>query len=249
MENSKSKIEQVVPKIESYVLAGLPLRCSKLNYSHHFHEGNGGCLLGKDNKPTRNIDEALTIDLESYYFLDEYWYTNSAALNIGWRHYRLIKLSEADKWLKDHPLPRRPINPKMREQVYGIFGGRCAYCGRQIPIEEMQVDHIVSYMRNGGEDTLDNYYPACKVCNRVKYCLSIDQFREQVRNCARIHHKPKRQYLNADSDKIAEYYDLLGEDWKEKKIVFYFERMGCEFRDYQKGNGKSHMKEKLEEPK
>ena len=38
---------------------------------------------------------------------------------------------------------RKPISKAMRQQVYDKYHGHCAYCGREITMKEMQVDHIV----------------------------------------------------------------------------------------------------------
>lgn len=35
-----------------------------------------------------------------------------------------------------------------RLKVYNKYGGRCAYCGREIEYKDMQVDHIVPKQRN-----------------------------------------------------------------------------------------------------
>lgn len=33
---------------------------------------------------------------------------------------------------------------RIRELVYQKYDGHCAYCGREIAMEDMQVDHIIS---------------------------------------------------------------------------------------------------------
>lgn len=212
----------VEPETVEYVLAGYKTKMlSDGRGANCMADGKVGYLLSKDLKPTREVGDALTITLQCY---GEYYHENHAQVCAAGMYLYLREKSKAERWLKDHPLPRKSIGKKTREQVYSMFDGRCAYCGRRISLEAMQVDHIVSHMSNGGEDTVDNYYPACQVCNRVKSALTMEQFRANVRDCARIHHKPGRRYLEADSDKIAEYYGLLGDDWKEKPIVFYFEK-------------------------
>ena len=135
---------------------------------------------------------------------------------------------KAQQWLDNHPLPRKGISKMTRGNVYSRFNGRCAYCGCEIELSEMQVDHFIPYMGLGGEDTLDNYYPACQVCNRVKSNRTIDGFKNAIRHCGEIHRKRKKPIM-ADSDKIAIKYDLTQED---HEIVLFFEK----YNDMQKVN-------------
>ena len=129
------------------------------------------------------------------------------------------KLSEAQSFLDDHPFPRKNISPLVRGNVWAKYNGRCAYCGCDIELEEMQVDHFKAHMGGGGDDSLDNYYPACEVCNRVKSNSSIDGFKERIRHCGEIHRNRKKPIM-ADSDKIAIKYDLTKED---HEIKFFYE--------------------------
>lgn len=46
-------------------------------------------------------------------------------------------------------------------------GHECQYCGRQLPVRELNIDHIVPRSR-GGEDTWENLVTACRVCNLRK---------------------------------------------------------------------------------
>jgi 5-methylcytosine-specific restriction endonuclease McrA len=45
--------------------------------------------------------------------------------------------------------------------------GRCHYCGRSTPAQELTMDHIVPIAR-GGKSTKGNVVPACKTCNNKK---------------------------------------------------------------------------------
>lgn len=230
MKVEKDKAIQIIePKTTQYVLAGerVKLVGNSVYGTRLVYEGVG-YLLSQWNKPTRSIDDANIIELQDYEV--RYSYENRACIYRAGMELHLIKKSDAEKYLLDHPLPRKAISKKTRESVYAKFSGHCAYCGREIAMKEMQVDHIVSHMSHGGDDSEENYYPACSVCNRVKSSSTIEGFRNGIRNCARIHHgrKPRDQHIYADSDKIAEYYNLLGEDWKDRPIVFYFEKQRTE---------------------
>ncbi|MBI4848997.1 MAG: HNH endonuclease [Nitrospirae bacterium] len=45
--------------------------------------------------------------------------------------------------------------------------GRCYYCGREVPLHELTMDHIVPVIR-GGKSEKNNIVPACKECNNKK---------------------------------------------------------------------------------
>lgn len=121
------------------------------------------------------------------------------------------------------------MNAKTRMLVYDKYGGRCAYCGRELRPDEMQVDHIVPVWRGHGEgsspygrvkgsDTPDNYNPACRACNFRKGTLSVEEFRKALREqCTGV---VKRSFQVRQS--IA--YGLLS--WHDKEIVFHFETCG-----------------------
>ena len=51
-----------------------------------------------------------------------------------------------------------------------IARGRCHYCGRRCPPQELTLDHIVPLAR-GGRSTRGNCVPACKECNTRKQTL------------------------------------------------------------------------------
>ena len=74
---------------------------------------------------------------------------------------------------------RKALSKDMRTRVYEMYGGHCAYCGREIDIKEMQVDHVQS-VKLGGADEIANYRPACRSCNFYKSTMSVEGLREQL---------------------------------------------------------------------
>ena len=74
---------------------------------------------------------------------------------------------------------RKALSKDMRAQVYAMYGGHCAYCGREIDIKEMQVDHVQAVYLSG-KDELENYRPACRQCNFYKSTMSTEGLREQL---------------------------------------------------------------------
>ena len=68
----------------------------------------------------------------------------------------------------------------IRENVFKKYDGHCAYCGRSLTIDQMQIDHIFpKYL--GGADTIDNLNPSCRMCNHYKRSLTVEKFREQIK--------------------------------------------------------------------
>jgi hypothetical protein len=83
------------------------------------------------------------------------------------------------------------LSKKDRIRVHEKYGGHCAYCGKVISIHEMQVDHI-NPIRNGGEDTFENYNPACRRCNHYKRGGGIEYLRTMLKT---LHERIKQQYI------------------------------------------------------
>ena len=63
-----------------------------------------------------------------------------------------------------------------RAKIWAKYGGRCAYCGCEISIKDMQVDHIKP-KRSCGTDDIDNLYPSCRLCNHYKRANKLEVFR------------------------------------------------------------------------
>ena len=110
---------------------------------------------------------------------------------------------------------RKPIPKKIREGVYKRFGGRCAYCGKEISLKEMQVDHVQSVYQ-GGEDSLENYRASCRACNFYKGGGDTEYLRSQVSRIV------KRLSERNFTFKLALSYGLISIN--EKPIVFEFEK-------------------------
>lgn len=127
------------------------------------------------------------------------------------------------------------MNKQTRLNVYRMYDGRCAYCGKAIEYKDMQVDHIVpknrgmysrwdekqgKFVVTQGEDSLNNYMPACRACNFRKRDMPLEQFREEV----------KRQAIGLLSGaakfqvKMSITYGLIVPQF-DKEVVFYFEKV------------------------
>ncbi len=58
----------------------------------------------------------------------------------------------------------RAFDIRDKRAVYNAQEGRCAFCGRRFPIEEMHGDHIKPWSK-GGTTTRDNLRMLCRECN------------------------------------------------------------------------------------
>lgn len=121
---------------------------------------------------------------------------------------------------------------KLREDIFNKYGGRCAYCGRELKaVKNMQVDHIFprhkkhwigneemrEYDANMPEniDDIKNLNPSCRYCNVRKSAFSLEQFRSEI---AKQVERANRYSANY---RLAKMYNLVIETGEEVK--FYFE--------------------------
>lgn len=82
-----------------------------------------------------------------------------------------------------------------REEIHSKFGGRCAYCGTEITLKQMHVDHVIPLYRGSkdshleavprmkiearvrGTNAPENLFPACIPCNILKRDRTLEEFR------------------------------------------------------------------------
>ena len=116
---------------------------------------------------------------------------------------------------------RKALSPKIRKQVYEKYNGHCAYCGCELSLKEMQIDHIESIRRHEEDDIdvdfMENYNPACRMCNFYKSTLTIEEFRNQLSLI--VGRMIKRVYIF----RLALKYDLI--TLNNGYIKFYFEKV------------------------
>jgi hypothetical protein len=119
--------------------------------------------------------------------------------------------------------------PKInRQEVYDKCSGHCAYCGTEITMKQMQVDHkeplfrnssdkeLEWYKRKRGTNDIDNLLPSCPRCNRWKSTFTLESFRDIVQTSL------DRLERDTPNFRLAKDYGLL--TITEKKVIFYFER-------------------------
>jgi len=114
-----------------------------------------------------------------------------------------------------------------RQEVYNKCLGHCAYCGKEITIKEMQVDHIQPHWHTlteqqaikakvtKGSHDIDNLNPSCSRCNKWKSTYSLETFRDIIQKSI------DRLERDTPNFRLAKDYNLL--NVTENKVIFYFE--------------------------
>jgi hypothetical protein len=120
------------------------------------------------------------------------------------------------------------FNKKQREEIHRKLDGHCGYCGKQITLKQMQVDHMnpkslrtLNMVLFEGQvtdntDHIDNLMPTCRRCNHYKRADTVESFRKSM------------AYLH---DRLMKIYIVnVGVDFGMMEIkpfdgVFYFERV------------------------
>ncbi|EIL0915538.1 HNH endonuclease [Salmonella enterica] len=131
------------------------------------------------------------------------------------------------------------ITKKQRAELRMKFGGRCAYCGCELPEKGWHADHVKAVLRKSeqcmkaaakgifrlkttGEvfrpeaDCPENIFPSCAPCNLLKASYSLEMFREQVSL------QVERGRKSSMNFRTAERFGLI--EAVEKPVVFWFEQ-------------------------
>ena len=109
-----------------------------------------------------------------------------------------------------------------RQEIFDKFSGKCAYCGCDLQ-KGWHVDHIEPIVRNWWNgtcqkpenDCIENNNPSCASCNIQKSSLSLEQFRDKIKQFVSSLNSYSNQY------KFAKKYGLVQET--ETEVKFYFE--------------------------
>lgn len=123
------------------------------------------------------------------------------------------------------------MNRDLRAKILLKYNGHCAYCGKTIAYDEMQVDHLIPQRlkEKYGEDKIEcfeNYMPSCRRCNHYKRGNSLEAFRLAISQI------PTKLYRDNYIYKVAEDYGIIRADY-DSKIVFWFEQYEAVLRDWE----------------
>lgn len=129
-------------------------------------------------------------------------------------------------------MKRGKISKETRVAVHGKYGGRCAYCGKEISVRDMQVDHITAYGKSiygsnpeevsgmivdGSIDDIGNLMPSCRACNFYKGINTIEEFRERILNTL------SHTCISSFQTRLAMQYGMV--EYHTWDGIFYFEKV------------------------
>lgn len=116
-----------------------------------------------------------------------------------------------------------------RAAIYAMFGGRCAYCGSELPEKGWHADHVQAIYRGWplvpdtnnlllgrGQDDLENLFPSCAACNTFKGVYGLEEWRCEI---ARQVERARKKSCNF---RFAEAFGLVKETGAA--VVFWFEK-------------------------
>lgn len=112
-------------------------------------------------------------------------------------------------------IKRKRLTKKERQQVYEKYNGHCAYCGKELDIKDMQVDHMIP-LRLGGADDMTNYMPACRQCNHYKRGNSLEGFRTMIEEI------PKKLERDNYIYRVGCNYGMVEPNCQQ--VIFWFEK-------------------------
>lgn len=113
---------------------------------------------------------------------------------------------------------------RKRQAIWDKSGGKCWYCGCELPEKGWHADHFEPIRRNWWEgtsihperDTEENKVPACASCNVQKGPLNLEQFRDKIAGFINSLNSYHTQY------DVAKRYGLIKET--SQPVIFWFER-------------------------
>ena len=121
-----------------------------------------------------------------------------------------------------------------RQQIHQKYNGHCAYCGCEITLKEMQVDHIVPkdtfWLHMANKELVvpeflqhidninhsDNLNPSCRQCNFYKSTFSLEAYRYQLARVLKPNIEKPFQF------RLGLKYGMV--EVKEWDKQFYFEK-------------------------
>lgn len=116
---------------------------------------------------------------------------------------------------------------KARKAIWDKSGGKCWYCGCDLPEKGWHADHFEPIVRNwwsGADrpcerpenDNEENKVPSCASCNIQKHSMPLETFRQSIQHFVHSLNSYHNQY------KFAKKYGLILET--NEPVLFWFEK-------------------------
>lgn len=119
------------------------------------------------------------------------------------------------------------MNKPLRQRVLEKYDKHCAYCGKKLRLNNMQMDHVIPKRRfkslahtigfEYGVNDFRNLNPSCKVCNRFKGVWTVEEFRSE------LNEQVDRARKYSINFRMSLKFGLI--EIKNKPVVFYFEEI------------------------
>ena len=106
----------------------------------------------------------------------------------------------------------------LRQAVYIAFDGKCFYTGRDVPFEEMHIDHIIPIAR-GGRNCISNYVMTCQYINLRKNALSSVEFQKIVKEIVFLVFVPKVKTVYSDLSHNKEGFVQINDWLRDNGII------------------------------
>lgn len=114
----------------------------------------------------------------------------------------------------------------MRQKIHAKYDGHCAYCGNEITLKQMHIDHVKPIYRNwgtthpvpanAGTDTIDNMMPSCSPCNLWKKTFTVEEFRKEIAM------QVERIRVKSSGFRLAERFNQIKPT--DNPVTFWFEK-------------------------
>lgn len=86
----------------------------------------------------------------------------------------LIELKRKRKREKIIKRKRIRLTKKERLIILSKTDSRCHICGTKLTINKFQADHVIAHS-TGGEHNINNFLPACSLCNNYRWHYSSEE--------------------------------------------------------------------------
>ena len=113
-------------------------------------------------------------------------------------------------------MKRKNLTKQQRTAILQKYNCKCAYCGEDITLKTMQVDHIHA-IYNGGDNEVENLNPSCRACNFYKGAMDVETFRKAL-----LEILPKTSIKTFPTRLAIKYGMIEVHPWDGK---FYFEKL------------------------